>query len=319
MASTVVQPTLYKDINLSEAEPILKWAGGKRQLLPEISKRYPDALRCGKITTYIEPFVGGGAVFFDVIKRFPLLECAYLIDVNKELIMLYEVIKRSVHALITRLEVFQTDYLKLDEAERSEFYYQVREIYNAEKDKVMSSEYNETWIARAAQTIFLNKTCFNGLFRVNSKGKFNVPFGRYKNPSILQERRLLAVHEALQITEIIYGDFSQVEILANKNSFIYYDPPYRPISTTASFTAYASDNFDDNAQRRLANLFRRLDAQGVSQLLSNSDPMNLANDTFFDELYKGYRIERVEATRMINSVASKRQGVSEIIVRNYRL
>jgi DNA adenine methylase len=317
----VVQPTLYEEVrldsSLADAEPVLKWAGGKRQLLPELSKRYAKRLEQGKITTYIEPFTGGGAVFFDLVKRFPTLRRAFLFDINPELVMLYKVLQRDVSRLVEILREMQDTYLAKDESGRDAFFYEIRETYNQTKNEVPTDTYSPAWLTRAAQTIFLNKTCFNGLFRVNSKGHFNVPFGKYKKPSILQESRLRASSKALQIAEVRLGDFSQAAELADENTFVYYDPPYRPISTTASFTSYAADTFDDAAQHRLAKVFQMLDTLGVSQLLSNSDPTNHTDDTFFDELYKDFIIERVDATRLINSVASKRDGVREIIVRNY--
>jgi DNA adenine methylase len=316
----VAQLGLYDEIariNFCEAEPVLKWAGGKRQLLPELSKRYPSKLKEGKITTYIEPFMGGGAVFFDVVKTFPDIRKAFLFDINPELVILYKTLQKNAKELIDLLAKLQEKYMSLDEEGQEALFYQIREDYNQTKNDVSVNKFSSSWVTRASQTIFLNKTCFNGLFRVNSKGLFNVPFGRYKNPSILQTSRLRASAQALQVAEIFLGDFSKAAEYGNKSTFIYYDPPYRPISTTASFTSYSADRYDDDSQRRLADVFKLLDSMGVSQMLSNSDPSNHQEDRFFDELYKGFTIERVDATRMINSVASKRGSVREILVRNY--
>lgn len=318
----IVQPSLYEEVRidglLDDAEPVLKWAGGKRQLLPELSKRYPKAFEQGKIDTYIEPFMGGGAVFFDIVRRFPTIRRAFIFDINPELVILYTVLQRDVDELIKILGKLEQDYLALDDEGRDADFYKVREDYNQSKKEVSVEKYCDAWLTRAAQTIFLNRTCFNGLFRVNSKGLFNVPFGRYKNPSILNESRLRASARALQKAEVRLGDFSQAAELANEKTFIYYDPPYRPISSSASFNSYAADTFNDESQHRLAKTFNLIDVSGAYQMLSNSDPTNHGADTFFDELYKDYFIERVDATRMINSVASKRGTVREIIVRNYQ-
>jgi DNA adenine methylase len=317
----IVQPSLYEEVKLdgllADAEPVLKWAGGKRQLLPQLSKRYPKALELGKVDTYIEPFMGGGAVFFDVVRRFPTISRAFIFDINPELVMLYTVLQRDVEGLIKTLGEMEQEYLALDDEGRDADFYKVRETYNESRKHVDVTAYSSSWITRAAQTIFLNRTCFNGLFRVNSKGYFNVPFGRYKNPSILNESRLRASARALQKAEVKLGDFSQAAELCDEKTFIYYDPPYRPISSSASFNAYAADSFDDDSQRRLAQTFKLVDTCGAYQMLSNSDPTNYGEDAFFDDLYKDFIIERVEANRMINSVGSKRDAIREIIVRNY--
>lgn len=304
---------------LPGAAPVLKWAGGKGQLLPVLRMRFPRELNAGQIHTYAEPFVGGGAVFFDIVQTAPNLERVFLYDVNRELVILYQVLKRDVDALVNELGAVRDAYLALDPEGRKHYFYSSRQTYNAERNEIEVSEYSKNWVRRAAQTVFLNRTCFNGLFRVNSKGEFNVPFGRYSNPAILNESRLMAASQALQLAQIVLGDFSQVTEVVDKHSFVYYDPPYRPISQTASFNAYMKSNFNDDEQRRLAEHFRLLDKRGVKQLLSNSDPTNHTDDPFFDELYNGFEIERVQANRMINSKASKRGNVRELLIRNYAL
>ena len=220
----VAQLTLYDEIekiDLDEAEPVLKWAGGKRQLLPELSRRYPSKLKQGDITTYIEPFMGGGAVFFDVIKRFPTIRQAFLFDINPELVILYKTLQKNVNELLDLLAKLQERYMSLDLEAQEALFYQIREDYNQSKNDVSVDKYSSLWLTRASQTIFLNKTCFNGLFRVNSKGLFNVPFGRYKNPSILQASRLKASAQALQIAKISLGDFSKAtEYAVNQPSYI---------------------------------------------------------------------------------------------------
>lgn len=316
----MVQAQLFASVTpptLSGAAPVLKWAGGKGQLLEVLRGRFPRSLGSGEIRTYVEPFVGGGAVFFDVVQAFPRLERALLIDVNPELIGLYTVLKRDVDALVGELGAIRDRYLPLEGEARREIYYQVREAYNADLGQVSVDTFGQALIRRAAQTVFLNKTCFNGLFRVNAEGRFNVPFGRNANPAILDEKRLRVASAALQLAEIRLGDFSDASEVADRQTFVYYDPPYRPISSTSSFNSYMKGPFNDDAQRRLAAHFRALDERGVKQLLSNSDPTNHGDDPFFDDLYRGFVIERVKASRMINSKASKRGAVQELLIRNY--
>jgi len=299
------------------AKPFLKWAGGKGQLLNIFRDFYPNELRNGIITCYYEPFIGGGAVFFDVVQQYNI-QSAILYDINQELILTYRVIQQDVYQLIERLDSFQKKYENLDDEKQSEFYYDVRDDFNRNLHKINFSKYNDEWILRAAQIIFMNKTCFNGLFRLNQKGEFNVPAGRYKNPKILDEQNLVNVSKLLGIAEIKHAGFAAVEHDIKENSFVYFDPPYRPISKTSGFTSYSKFKFEDDEQRLLADLFHRLNQKGTRQMLSNSDPKNHdANDNFFDEIYKDFNISRVPATRMINSNAAKRFAINEIIVTNY--
>ncbi len=301
----------------TNARPFLKWAGGKTQLLDEFSKRIPKELKDGEISTFVEPFIGGGAVFFHFNRRFTFEKC-HIFDINEELILAYSVVKRDVEDLIEYLCGLSEEFLSKDEEGRKEYFYSVREEFNLTRPKINFKQYSKTWIPRAGQLIFLNKTCFNGLFRVNSQGGFNVPFGRYKKPKILNPDVLRADADILQNTQIHYGDFTESSRYINKNSFVYFDPPYRPLSTTALFTQYSKDRFDDADQKRLAGFFAKCDAKQAKLMLSNSDPKNiLPDDDFFDELYAKYTIERVPARRMINSDASKRGEINEIIVTNY--
>lgn len=295
------------DYKLISASPILKWAGGKSQLLPVINQNYPKDLVNGDIDTYIEPFVGGAAVFFDISSKYNIKK-AYLIDSNPELIRLYNVIKYDVNELIKTLSLLENSYLQKNNEERESFFYQAREEYN-------TLQVNS--IEKAAKTIFLNRTCFNGLYRVNKKGWFNVPFGHHKNPTILFADKLLSASQALQIADIIEGDFSLTESYINNKTFIYYDPPYRPVSKTSHFTSYSKDSFNDEEQKRLAEFYSRLGKRNISQLLSNSDPTNYIEDAFFDDLYSGFNIIRVDAKRMINSNVAKRGNVRELLIRNY--
>jgi DNA adenine methylase len=300
------------------ARPFLKWAGGKTQLLNEFSKRLPIDLKKNKITKYVEPFVGGGAVFFYLNQRFSFDKC-YICDVNEELILSYRVVQRSVKKLISELDDLQSDYLTKNERKREKFFYDVRDSFNQKLPEINFRKYSTDWVERAAQIIFLNRTCYNGLFRVNRKGEFNVPFGRYKNPEILIKDNLKDVAILLKTTRIILGDFTQCRKFVDKNTFVYLDPPYRPLNQTSSFTSYSKDGFLDKDQIRLAEFYKELDETGAKIMLSNSDPKNEnPGDSFFDDLYSDYYIERVPAKRMISCNGQGRGNINELIITNYR-
>jgi DNA adenine methylase len=307
-----------KNLNAElKAKPFLKWAGGKGQLLDEFVRFYPNELKNLEINQFYEPFIGGGAVFFDVVQRYNI-KSAIICDINKELILTYKVVRKDVTGLIQHLEKYQKQYEKLDDQKQAEYFYTVRKDFNYQCGSTNFNRYSKKWIARAAQTIFLNRTCFNGLFRFNSKGEFNVPQGRYKNPKILDAQNLQKVSEILQIAEIKQADFKEVEKNIKENSFVYFDPPYRPISKTSGFTSYSTNPFGDEQQIELSELFHRLDKKGLKLMLSNSDPKNTdPGDDFFDKIYKGHHIFRVPAKRIINSNAAKRHNVNEIVVTNY--
>lgn len=301
------------------ARPFLKWAGGKTQLLNELSQRLPGELSEGNITKYIEPFVGGGAFFFYLNQRFSFEDC-YICDVNEELVLSYRVIKRSVQKLIGELETLESDYLSRSETEKESLYYEIRDAFNQKLPEIDFKTYRSEWIERAAQIIFLNRTCYNGLFRVNRKGEFNVPFGRYKNPEILNEDNLKGVSELLKTTQILLGDFTQCRKFVDDHTFVYFDPPYRPLNPTSSFTSYSKNGFYEKDQVRLAEFFRELDEKGAKIMLSNSDPKNEnPNDSFFDDLFSDYYIERVPAKRMINCNGARRGDINELIITNYRI
>lgn len=308
---------LFQPYNVG-ARPFLKWAGGKGQLLPKFQELYPKELKEKKIKNYFEPFLGSGAVFFDIVQNFDI-DNAYLYDINEELILTYNVIQKDVSKLIDFLYRYQRTYLKLDKAKRKDYFCDQRTNYNLQRFNVDYTKYSDTWIPRAAQLIFLNRTCFNGLFRVNSKGEFNTPAGDYDNPTICDEHNLLAVSKVLEKAIIKKADFRQVKRdLKSSNSFIYFDPPYRPISKTASFKAYSKHGFNDKEQTELAKLYSQLNQKGSLLMLSNSDPKNNdPMDNFFDEIYKDFNILRVPARRMINSDASKRGEINEIVITNY--
>jgi len=300
------------------AKPFLKWAGGKSQLLSQFDALYPAALKQGKIKRYIEPFVGGGAVFFDLAQKYQL-SSAFLFDLNPELILTYKVVRNYPEQLVEQLEELSRSYKLLSEQQRQTFYYELRDRYNRQRVQFNYNYYSADWISRAAMLVFLNRTCFNGLFRLNRKGEFNVPHGKYKNPKIVDRENLMAASQVLQIAEIETGDFEACKKVATAKSFIYFDPPYRPISKTASFTSYAKENFDDLQQARLANFFRQLHENlEVKMMLSNSDPKNEnPTDNFFEDLYQGFHLHRVSAHRAINSNAQKRGQIYELAIANY--
>jgi DNA adenine methylase len=301
------------------ARPFLKWAGGKGQLLSKFRELYPKQLKNKKIKLFYEPFLGSGAVFFDIAQNYKI-ESAILYDINEELILAYKVIQKDVSKLLDFLFRYQRDYLKLDKLKRREYYYEQRTNYNLQRFNIDYDKYSENWISRAAQLIFLNKTCFNGLFRVNSKGEFNSPVGDYDKPTICNEQNLSTVSEILEIAEIKKADFKEIIADFKAESFVYFDPPYRPISKTANFRAYSKHDFTDVEQIQLADLFRQLDAKGAKLMLSNSDPKNNNDqDNFFDDIYKDYNIYRIPAKRVINSDATKRGIINEIVVTNYSI
>lgn len=290
-------------------KPFVKWVGGKSQLLSELEKTLPTD---GKkiLTKYCEPMVGGGALFFDVLSKNSFKQF-YISDINAELINAYKAIKNNVDGLIELLQEMQTSFCSMDDSARKIYYYSVRDKFN---DTQLT---DATSTAKAAYFIFLNKTCFNGLYRVNRKGQFNVPMGAYKNPKICDGENLRNVHNALQNVEIVCGDYSLSKQFIDNGTFVYLDPPYRPISQTSAFTSYNPYLFDDNEQMRLARFVDELNASGAKIVLSNSDPKNVdPEDRFFDELYKAYRIKRISATRMINSKAEARGKINELLICN---
>ncbi|MBS1639138.1 MAG: Dam family site-specific DNA-(adenine-N6)-methyltransferase [Bacteroidetes bacterium] len=309
---------LFNPYNVG-ARPFLKWAGGKGQLLNKFQKLYPKQLKEKKIKTFYEPFLGSGAVFFDIAQHYNI-ESAYLYDINDELILTYRVIQKDVSKLLDFLYRYQKNYLKLDKKKRQDLFYDQRTNYNLQRFNIDYNKYSEQWFPRAAQLIFLNRTCFNGLYRVNSKGEFNSPAGDYDNPTICDEQNLLAVHKVLQMAEIKKADFKEIITDFKAKSFVYFDPPYRPISKTANFKAYNKQDFADSEQIKLAKLFKQLDKKGIQVMLSNSDPKNNdPDDNFFDEIYSDYNITRVSARRMINSNPTKRGAINEIVVTNYSI
>jgi DNA adenine methylase len=271
--------------------PFLKWAGGKRQLLDELKKNMPK-----KYNTYYEPFIGGGAFFFELQR-----EKAVINDSNAELINCYQVIRDNPNELLEDLKKHKNE---------AEYYYSVRDLDRKEDNYSKLSS-----VERASRIIYLNKTCYNGLFRVNSQGHFNVPFGRYKNPDLINQAVIKAVHDYLKNNEIVIlnGDFEKALDSANKSDFIYFDPPYDPVSDTSSFTGYDVNGFNKDEQERLKKVIDSLHDRGCRFLLSN------AYTDYIVKLYdhKDYRQIKISAIRAINSNADKRGKIDEILVKNY--
>jgi DNA adenine methylase len=291
-------------------KPFLKWAGGKSQILDSIRNKYPDGLG-DTITKYAEPFVGGGAVLFDILGRYNMNEI-YISDINRELIQTYIAIRDNIDELICLLQAVEQQYLVSNDEVRKKIYYSARDRFNVLKSAETDS------VELASLFIFLNRTCFNGLYRVNSHGAFNVPQGSYKNPTICDERNLLAVSDKLQGATIVCADYSESRNFIDCNTFAYFDPPYRPLSATSSFTSYAKNNFGDRDQIELACLIDKLSEYGAWVVASNSDPKNEdSSDDFFDRLYSRHTIVRINASRAINSVGSSRGKISELLIASY--
>lgn len=292
--------------------PFVKWAGGKGSLIPQLNNFYPYELKNGIIERYIEPFVGGGAVLIDILQKYDIQE-VYAFDINIDLINSYNVIKNNIEELITNLKQMETEYLQLGQEERKNYFYNIRDEYNN-----YELEENEQNVQRAAQFIYLNRTCFNGLYRVNKNGKFNVPVGSYKNPTICDEQNLRQLSQLIQNVQFQYGDYSRSMEYVTENTFIYFDPPYIPLNVTSGFTSYTKEDFNDDNQRELATFYGELNEKNAKLMLSNSDPKNInKEDTFFDNIYQGFNINQIQASRMINANSNGRGKISEILVTNY--
>jgi DNA adenine methylase len=274
--------------------------------LAEIDRRLPAGLKTGEIDTYLEPFVGGGAVFFHIAQNYSNIKRFYLLDVNEDLVNCYKAVKKDVKSLIRKLRRLENSFFDLNESERKDFYYNIRDHFNRDRD--------------SAKLIFLNKTCYNGLYRVNRKDQFNVPFGDYKKPAICDIENLEYVSQVLQRVKIICADFEKSSKYIDDKTFVYFDPPYRPLSPTASFTSYSKEDFGQKDQVRLAQFCKCVKKTGAVLLLSNSDPKNEnLKDRFFEEHYKkfGFDIDRVKANRAINCKASGRGQINELLITNY--
>ncbi|TVQ92840.1 MAG: DNA adenine methylase [Bacteroidetes bacterium] len=292
------------------AKPFLKWAGGKTQLIKEIENNLPGDFKKSNYT-YIEPFIGSGAVMFWLLSNYPEIKKAVINDINSDLTNTYRIISSNPEELISILNQIQIEFYSLENNQelKSEYYYKKRELYNLRQSDQTT---------QAALFIFLNRTCFNGLYRVNKNNEFNVPLGSYKRPTICDTENIRAVSKVLQKVEILCGDFEQTIHYAQKNTFFYFDPPYKPLNNTSSFNSYAKDEFNDKQQIRLKNFCLKLNESGYKWMLSNSDVKGADNENnFFDELYSEFNINRVKATRRINSNAEKRGELNELLITNY--
>lgn len=293
-------------------KPFVKWAGGKGSLLNQLNNYYPLELKNGKIECYIEPFVGGGAVLIDILQNYDVKE-AYAFDINIDLINSYNVIKNNVEELITNLKLLEKEYLNLEKDDRKKYFYNIRKQYNSYRITK-----DEMSLQKAIEFIFLNRTCFNGLYRVNKNGDFNVPMGNYKNPTICDEENLRALSELIKNVNFEYGDYKASQKYIKKNTFVYFDPPYRPLNITSGFTSYTKEDFDDESQKELALYYKELNNNNVKVMLSNSNPKNTnKEDCFFENIYKGFNINEVYAKRMINANSNGRGEISELLITNY--
>jgi len=283
----------YNQILISSPKPFVKWAGGKRQLIPQIEKHLPE-----KFSSYFEPFLGGGALLFHLLSENKNLK-GYVSDLNSDLILAYVTIRDNLSSLLKSLQKHSDNYF----SDSKSYYYSVRETNP------------KSQIEKVSRLLFMNRTCFNGLYRVNSKGKFNVPLGRYSNPNIVQEENLRSVNQFLNHNKIIIKcqDFSSTVEKVKKGDFVYFDPPYQPVSKTANFTSYTNVNFGLNDLKRLAKVSNQLTKKGVNVLLSNSSSKQVR------ELFssKDWKIFEIEANRAINSDSNKRTGHSELLIKNY--
>ncbi len=293
-----------------EAKPFVKWVGGKRQLLPSIKKALPTNIGQIEDLTYIEPFVGAGAVLYFMLQNYPNIKRAVINDINSNLIITYKVIRDHADALVKELDYLEQEFYTCSGEEiKKDFYLKCRKEYNTIKEGDLDI---------AKFFIFLNRTCFNGLHRVNSKGLFNVPFGRYKKPNICNKELIFTDSRLLQNVTILSGDFQQTEAYVTTNTFVYFDPPYRPLSATSSFNAYSKEGFSDEEQLRLRDYYVDLDKRDCLLMLSNSDCKGAnPKDLFFDNIYKDYNINRVQAKRSVNAKPSKRGLLSELLITNY--
>lgn len=299
---------------MEKVRPFVKWAGGKSKLIPQMEQYYPKELKENKIDVYVEPFVGGGAILIDILKKYNIKK-AYAFDINENLINCYNIIKDKVDSLVLNLKKLEKEYLKLDDENRKEYYYDIRKKYNS-----INIENEKEAIEKTTYFIFLNKTCFNGLYRENRRGQFNVPIGKYKNPTICDEENLIELSKLIKNVIFIRGDYRESYKYIVENTFIYFDPPYRPINKTSSFTSYSKEDFNDKNQKELGEYFRKINDNNsnVKLMLSNSNPKNNnEEDDFFEQIYKGFKIYEIKANRMINSNKEKRGKISELLIINY--
>ena len=295
---------------MTKAKPFIKWVGGKSQLIEQLEALLPADFDKKEDITYIEPFVGGGAMLFHMLQTHKNIKHAVINDINPDLITCYKTVRDQPNELIRSLVSIQEDYYAVkNEEEKKAYYLRIRDRFNTKPTDP---------IENTTLFFFLNRTCFNGLYRVNKAGKFNVPCGRYEHPLICDADTVHADSQLLQHVTILTGDFEQTFNYIGKNTFFYFDPPYRPLSNTSSFNDYAKESFNDTAQIRLKHFCDRLQNAGIPFMLSNSDCLGKnGTDRFFDDLYENYDINRVWASRSVNANGNKRGKLTEILVRNY--
>lgn len=303
--------------------PIIKWAGGKKKLAPLIEQTISQKINLNEVETYIEPFAGGASFFLHLATKYHFKR-QVIMDINPELINLYIQVRDNLQPLLTGLANIQNEYNDLSDtnelSEKKEYFYKVRTNFNKylllQQNEITEIEIEQK-ILQAVRFIFLNKTDFNGLYRVNSKGTFNVPFGQRKHLNLFDRENLLNFSNLLQNTEILLGDYQDTLEFADKHSFFYFDPPYRPLSDSASFTSYAKSSFNDDSQVELANFVKNITNRQSHFALSNSDPhQSDPDDNFFDDLYSDFNIQRIQATRMISARSKGRGNVSELLIIN---
>ena len=295
--------------SIENAKPFIKWVGGKGQLLSQLGQFLPQNFNKWDEATYVEPFVGGGAMLFYMLKQFPNIKQAVVNDINAELVTCYLTVKNRCEDLIKSLNSIEQEYKSLaTENAQKDFYMLMRGKYNNERQFLKEVEVTSYFF-------FLNRTCFNGLYRVNKKGAFNVPFGRNKNPTICDERTLVADSEILKNVDIKHGDFTDTFQKSAKQTLYYIDPPYRPLNATSCFNDYAKEAFNDDEQIRLKKFCDKIHKNKQSFMVSNSDCM-INDDPFFDKLYSAYKIERVSASRSINANGAGRGKINEILIHN---
>lgn len=295
---------------MTKAKPFIKWVGGKSQLIEQLEALLPADFDKKEDVTYIEPFVGGGAMLFHMLQNHKNIKHAVINDINPDLTTCYKTVRDMPDELIRSLSAIQEDYYSVEnEEEKRAYYLRIRDRFNT---KPADPVENTTLF------FFLNRTCFNGLYRVNKAGKFNVPCGRYERPLICDANTIRADSQLLQRVTILTGDFEQTFECIDGNTFFYFDPPYRPLSDTSSFNDYAKEAFNDAEQIRLKHFCDRLQNAGIPFMLSNSDCLRKnGTDRFFDDLYEEYDINRVWASRSVNANGNKRGKLTEILVRNY--
>ena len=297
------------NITTMKAKPFVKWVGGKTQLIDQLEALLPADFDQWENVTYIEPFVGGGAMLFHMLKTHSNITTAVINDINTDLTTCYQVVRDNPANLVDSLKQIQTEYYALaNEENKRTLYMQQRERFNT---KALSPIENTTLF------FFLNRTCFNGLYRVNKAGLFNVPFGKYETPTICDPTTIYADSELLQNVTILTGDYQQTLAYAGEKTLFYFDPPYRPLSNTSSFNDYAKEAFNDAAQVRLKEFCDVVEAEGHKFMLSNSDCFAKNQDRFFDDLYLQYNISRVVASRSVNANPNKRGKLTELLIRNF--